>query len=262
MMRGARSGATAAGCLLVVLHLAVLGLIPRTACGTPSSTVWTPMTMDIQAFRVAHIGIDNYFTVDRKAASGDAGAFPSDAGLTVGVLPGGKFQMEVGVDALNPSDAPYYLNAKFGAPEGSLFAGSPALQLGVFNVGLDHHATGQDIVYGVVGKTIPALGRLSAGPYAGNGRLLRDARGRKANQGCMVAFDRGFAGARDAAGREYNQWVFAADYASGRNAIGGGGAGISRYFTPGISVLIGPTWFNEKAINGVWKWTAQLDINM
>jgi len=24
----------------------------------------------------------------------------------------------------------------------------------------------------------------------------------------------------------------------------------------------GPVWFNEKAINGVWKWTIQLDINI
>jgi hypothetical protein len=237
-------------------------LLAGGAIATPSSTHWTPMVMDIQGFGVSHIGVDNYFTLDRKAASGDQGAFPSDVGWTIGVLPGSRVQLEIGVDALEPSDNPYFFNAKLGAPEGALFSGAPALQVGVFNVGTRRNATDQNIVYGVIGRTIPGIGRVTAGPYAGNGRVLRNAKGEKENTGFMVAFDHGFGPVKDAAGNTYSGWVFAADYASGRNALGGGGAGIYRYFSRSTSLLTGPVWFNEKGVNGAWKWTVQLDLNM
>ena len=66
---------------------------------------------------------------------------------------------------------------------------------------------------------------------------------------------------KDAAGNEYNKWTFAADYASGKNFIGGGGFGMYYFFTKDISLLTGPVWFNDHVINGQWKWTVQLDIN-
>src|SRR5436305_15332053 len=89
------------------------------AMATSSSTLWTPMTLDIQPYGVLHWGVDNYFTVFRKANNG-AGSFPTDAGLTVGVLPFKKFQMEAGVDLLEPSDYPVLVHLKQGAPEGAL----------------------------------------------------------------------------------------------------------------------------------------------
>lgn len=237
------------------------------AFATPSSTYWTPMVMDIQPYKVVHLGIDNYFATTNKSRTEDIdrgvgnGSFPTDVGLTMGVLPYEKIQMEVGIDALYPSQHPYYFNAKIGAPEGALFKGAPALQIGIFNVGTTKDVTNQDIVYGVIGKTIPGVGRLTAGPYSGNSKVLINANGEKQNTGYMVAFDRGFMPAKDSAGNEYNKWVFAADYASGKNALGGGGFGTYYYFTKDISLLTGPVWFNEKAINGAWKWTTQLDIN-
>ena len=179
----------------------------------------------------------------------------------MGVLPYEKILMEVGVDALYPSDYPYYFNAKIGAPENALFKGAPALQVGIFNVGTKKDVTNQDIVYGVIGKTLPGVGRLTAGPYIGNSKVLLATDGTKENTGYMVAFDRGFKPVKDAAGNEYNKFVFAADYASGKNAIGGGGVGLYYFFTKDISLLTGPVWFNEQAINGAWKWTTQLDIN-
>lgn len=241
----------------------VLGLVhlAGTAFATPSTTYWTPMVMDIQPYKVVHLGIDNYFTVNKKADSGEQGAFPTDIGLTMGVLPYEKIQMEIGIDALYPSDNPYYFNAKIGAPEGALFKGAPALQIGIFNVGTKKDVTDQDIVYGVIGKIIPGVGRLSAGPYIGNSKVLVNANGEKENTGYMVAFDHGFMPVKDAAENEYSKIVFAADYASGKNAIGGGGFGMYYYLTKDISLLTGPVWFNEKAINGAWKWTTQLDIN-
>ncbi len=179
----------------------------------------------------------------------------------MGVLPYEKIQMEVGVDALYPSEHPYFFNAKIGAPEGVMFKGAPALQIGIFNVGTTKDVTNYDIVYGVIGKTIPNVGRLTAGPYIGNSKVLVDAKGEKENTGYMVAFDRGLMTVKDAAGNEYSRFVFAADYASGKNYIGGGGFGLYIYFTKDIDVLTGPVWFNEKDINGAWKWTTQLDIN-
>ena len=85
--------------------------------------------------------------------------------------------------------------------------------------------------------------------------------GDKKNTGAMVARDHGFMPAKAADGSEYNRVVLAADYASGDNAIGGGGADVYYFFTKDISLLTGPIWFNDSDINGKWKWTVQLDIN-
>jgi len=223
--------------------------------------MWTPMTLDIQSFGVLHWGVDNYFTAFRRARNG-SGDFPTDAGLTVGILPFDKFRMEVGVDLLEPSDDPIFFNLKMGTPEGALFDGAPAVQLGIFNVGTKKDVTNYNIVDLVIGKTFPGVGRFSAGPYIGNSKVLVDAQGDKENKGWMAAFDRGFMPVKDAEGNEFSRLVFAADYASGNNALGAGGAGIYYFFTKDISLLTGPVWFNEEAINGKWKWSIQLDINV
>ncbi len=246
--------------LVIPTMLLTLALSTGAALATSSSTMWTPMTLDIQSYGVLHWGVDNYFTVFREADDG-AGDFPTDAGLTVGILPFEKFQMEIGIDVLEPSDNPILFNAKIGAPEGALFNGAPALQVGIINAGTENDVTDYNIVYGVIGKTIPNVGRLSVGPYVGNSKLLVNAQGEKENDGFMVGFDRGFMPVKDADG-EFNRLVFAADYASGDNALGGGGAGLYYYFTRNIALLTGPVWFNEEAINGKWKWTIQLDINV
>lgn len=244
-----------------------LTLISGVAHATPSTTYWTPMTPDIQSYGVLHIGIDNYFRVASKPSDEATASFPTDMGLTMGVLPFEKIQMEIGVDYLAPSDNPWFFNAKIGFPEGKMFSWSPALQIGVFNVGTKTNdanltnGTNQNIVFGVIGKTIPYLGRLSAGPYIGNDSVLRSSAGEKENTGFMVAFDHGFLPVKDKNGNEYNKIVFAADYASGKNAIGGGGFGLYYFFTKDISLLTGPVWFNDEGINGKWKWTTQLDIN-
>lgn len=230
------------------------------AWATPSTTYWTPMTPDVQSYGVMHIGVDNYFTVFRDVEDG-GGAFPTDTGLTVGVLPFKAAVAEVGADLLESSDDPLYFNAKIGIPEDALFNGCPTLQVGLFNVGTTKDVTDQNIVYGVVGTTISGLGRLSAGPYIGNRRVLVDKAGNEENAGFMAAFDHGFLPTKDKDGNEYNRWVFAADYASGKNALGGGGFGVYHFFTKDISLLTGPVWFNEEAFNGEWKWTLQLDVN-
>lgn len=250
--------------LSVAIVLVTLFISVGLAHATPSTTYWTPMTLDIQPYGVPHIGVDNYFTVGRKSGQ----TFPTDVGITVGVLPFEKIQMEIGVDYLGgPADYPWFFNAKIGTPEDSFFKGQPALEVGIFNVGTKASGpsrTDQDVVHFVIGKTLPAdLGRLSVGPYVGNHSALLSSKGESENTGFMVAYDKGFYPVKDKDGNvDYNKLVFAADYASGKNAIGGGGFGLYYYFTKNISILTGPVWFNDDGINGRWKWTAQLDINL
>src|SRR3990172_12444492 len=99
--------------ILAVTLLVTLVLMAGIAHATPSTTYWTPMTMDIQPYGVLHLGVDNYFTVFRKAENG-GGSFPTDFGLTMGVLPFEKVQMEIGFDLLESSNYPLYFNAKIG----------------------------------------------------------------------------------------------------------------------------------------------------
>lgn len=239
----------------------VIGLLgTNLALATPSTTYWTPAVTDVQPFGVLHLGVDNYTTVFRKASAG-GGDFATDYGLTLGVLPFEKLQLEIGVDLMEPSDDPLYFNAKLGTPEGALFTESPALNVGVFNVGTERDVTDYNIGHVMLGKTIPLLGRVFAGAYLGNPDTLVDTDGERENKGFMVGMDHGFYSVKDRAGDEYNRLVLAADWASGDNALGGGGAGLYYYFTKNISLLTGPVFFNDSEINGKWKWTVQLDIN-
>jgi hypothetical protein len=232
----------------------------RVACATPSSTIWTNMTPDIQPYGILHIGVDDYFTAFRKT-SGGSGAFPTDAGLTIGLLRSKKVQMEAGIDLLGQIDYPVTFNVKLGAPEGALFSGSPLVALGVFNIGTKRDVTNQNVVCLTLGKAVTRFGRLSAGPYVGNRRVLVDPAGRRANSGFMAAFDRGVLAVRGPGDESFNRLVLAADYASGRNALGGGALGLYYFFHSDVSLLVGPVWFREEAFNGKGKWTIQLDVN-
>jgi len=268
-------------------------LVAGTVFATPSTTYWTPATSDVQPFNVWHIGVDNYFRLSRtqeEQANSQFDSFPTDVGLTVGALPFQKLNLEVGIDGLFPGTRinpamrsignSLLFNAKLGIPEGAFFGDwFPAINVGIFNVGTKKQITNMDIVDFIVGKTLGPFGRLHAGGYYGNpdAALMREggckpngtgplaciagASGELANSGGMVGYDYGFWKVKDKQGNEYNKWVFAADYASGKNFIGGGGFGIYHFFTKDISLLTGPVWFNDHVINGQWKWTVQLDIN-
>lgn len=183
----------------------------------------------MQPFGTFHVTYDTYFTVGRTGTK--ASAFPIDVGLTAGVLPFKKLNMEVGFDLLEPTDDPLFFNAKLGTPEGSLFAGSPALNVGIFNIGTKAGVTDYDIVDFLIGKTLPHdLGRLFAGAYVGS-HTLRSADGDVENVGWMVGYDKGFCSVKQG-DKEFNRFVVAADYASGKNAIGGGGVGSTSISRP------------------------------
>jgi hypothetical protein len=248
---------------IMAAAMLVLLMVSHPVFATSSSTFWTPMTLDFPPYGVCHLGIDNYCRV--TGASPD-GAFATDmTSPTVGVLPFSKIQMEVGFDYFANTPHPWLFNAKIGAPEDAWFKGQPAIEVGTFLLGRKAGTAraDYDIVYGVVGKTLGPIGRLSIGPYVGNHATLVSSSGKSANAGYMVAFDHGFGPVKDASGAvDYNRFVFAADYASGKNFIGGGGGGIYIFFKKNISLLVGPTFFNDQGINGKWKLSTQLDINL
>ena len=253
------------GVAAAVLIVSALLLPAAVAHATPSTTFWTPMTLDIQSPGVFHLGMDNYFTVARKTSDGGS-SFPTDLTLPeVGVALSSKVQMEFGVDYFGNFDDPWFFNAKIGSPEDVWFKGQPAFEIGVFSVGTKSSGpsrTDYNILHVVIGKTIPGVGRLSIGPYWGNHASMVSSTGESQNTGFMVAFDRGFIPAKDKDGNEFTRLVFAADYASGKNILGGGGGGLYYFFTKDISLLSGPVWFNDEGLNGKWKWSVQLDINL
>src|SRR6266511_1053712 len=115
-------------CLLVLGAGLIAHLLPAAVARAGSSTTfWTPMTLDIQPHGVFHLGVDNYFTVVRKASDG-GGSFPTDLTLPeVGIALSSKVQMEFGVEYFGGADDPWYLNAKIGSPEDVWFKGQPDL---------------------------------------------------------------------------------------------------------------------------------------
>lgn len=243
------------------------------AGATPSTTYWTTSTSDVQGYGIWHLGIDNYFTLfkDKGTKGTESGSLNNApvVGLTVGVLPFEKLNMEVGVDLIegtyfDPADGknyPLFFNAKLGTPEGSLFEGSPALNIGMWNIGTKAYdsktnfGTDYNIIHAMVGKTLPSeLGRLHVGYYTGNDKLLIDPTTGKANNtGFMIGYDKWIV---------KDKFMFAADWATGKNAISGGGFGIYWFYTPSVSLLMGPVFPDKDSYGGKdWVWTTQLDVN-
>jgi len=208
--------------------------------------------MDIQAPGVLHLTNDDYITLGRNGPGSGGEAFPHDMGLTYGFRVGRRMQAEVGFDVLEPSNNPFYFNAKIGYAEGALSARAPALQLGLFNLAAARGAN-QSIVHLLSGKTLPnRQGRIHASLYLGNAGVLRSSSGGRRNTGFMLGYDRYLVPGKV---------MLAGDFASGKNAPGGGGVGLYYFFSPDIDLLVGPVWFNDKALNGATKFTAQIDVN-
>jgi hypothetical protein len=229
---------------------------------TPSTQIWIPST-DIQAFKTLHLGIDNY--IRTETVDGVRGSTIYDGGLTVGILPFKKLQAEVGADFMTMSDNvydnyPVYFNLKIATPEGSIFKGSPSLAVGAYNFGTKKDLTNYDIVYGLIAKTIPVVGRLSAGYYYGNDKILLDDKGKKAAGGILLSLDRAMPEISD------KLWL-AVDYQGGMNYLGALSFGFSWNFSKNVSVIFGYDIYNNtKALynsvdTNAQTFTTQLDIN-
>ncbi|TGU70246.1 hypothetical protein E4633_18785 [Geomonas terrae] len=233
--------------MATALTIATTGI----AMATPSTQIWIPST-DVQAFKSLHLGIDNY----TRTSSGGSDFRPNvyDLGLTAGVLPFEKVQAEVGVDymtyGINTLDSnPLSFNAKLGTPEDSLFSGSPALAFGGYGFGTKKDLTDSNIVYGLAAKTLPVVGRLSAGYYVGNDKVIGDK-----NDGVLLSWDRTMSEISD------KLWV-AADYQGGDNTVGAFSFGASWAFTKNVSVILGYDIYNDQSMAGKNTFTTQLDIN-
>ena len=240
------------------------------ALATPSTQIWIP-SPDVKAGGEIHFDIDNYIRFSPKTTS-NANIY--NAGVLVGVLPFEKIKLEVGADMVvsglqsdtQADNHPFYFNAKLGTPEDVFFKGMPSLAVGVYNMGLydkpqNGLSTRQNIAYGLVGKTLPVVGRFSAGGYHGSGRAL----GVGKNTGAMASWDRTMEEISD------KLWL-SVDYMSGNNANGALSFGGSWAFTKNISVLVGTVIFNPfyktsaadstgMPPGGKPAFTTQLDIN-
>lgn len=242
---------------ILSLATALFAMTTGAALATPSTQIWIPST-DVQAFGTAHLGIDNYIRTS-KNADGSRQPNTYDLGLTFGVLPFEKLQMEAGVDymvnATTPGDShPFYLNVKLGTPEDSLFKYSPAIAVGAYNIGLKEDVTDQNITYALVAKTLPVVGRLSAGYFVGNSAVLNDENGENDNHGVLLSWDRTLSEISD------KLWV-GVDYQGSDSALGAVNFGVSWAFSKNVSVIFGYDIYNNAVTGGKNTFTTQLDIN-
>ncbi len=254
--------------VLGICAMAVL-LSISVAKATGSTQIWIPST-DIQAFKTLHLGLDNYIRTE-KQSDGFLGSGIYDAGLTGGISPFSKVQAEIGIDYLNMGDRnldnnknydlnPIYFNGKIAMPEDSLFKGAPAIAVGAYNFGLKTGLTDYNIVYTLVAKTIPVIGRISVGYYTGNKNLLVDENGNAANSGLLLSWDRAMTEISD------KLWL-AVDYQGGKNYLGALNFGFSWAFSKNVSVIFAYDIYNNK--NAFYNssnvnansFTTQLDIN-
>jgi len=242
---------------------ALCGLTATIASATPSTQIWIPST-DIQAYKTFHLGFDTYI----RANSNDDGSRTAPVvviGPTVGVLPFPKIQAEVGFDLISAGGDldkyPLYFHGKLGTPEDSLFKLSPAIAVGGYNFGTKSGdvrngelATNQNLVYGLVAKTIPVVGRLSAGYFVGNKKVLVDENASSDEKGVLLSWDRTMAEISD------KLWL-AVDYQGSNSALGALSFGASWAFAKNVSVILGYDIYNEKRTGGENTVTLQLDIN-
>jgi hypothetical protein len=254
--------------LATTLTMAATGI----AMATPSTQIWIPST-DVQAYKTFHLGIDNYFRASGVPKSAPTSASARDAnimdiGPVVGILPFEKLQAEIGFDYLvnanEPNDNhPWSGNFKIATPEDSIFKFSPAFAVGMYNVGPSQSratapgvTSGQNIVYGLVARTLPVLGRVSAGYYRGSERaLVSDFSTLKPdNDGVLLSWDRTMAEISD------KLWM-AVDYQGGDNVNGSVNFGVSWAFAKNVSVIFGYDVYTKKALAGNNTFTTQLDIN-
>jgi len=228
------------------------------ALATPSTQIWIPST-DVQAYKTVHLGIDNYVRAERNdAGSRDPNVY--DLGLTAGVLPFEKVQMEVGIDYLSYGSNPYdnypiYFNGKLGTPEDSLFQYSPALAIGGYNFGTKTDLTNMNIVYALAARTLPVVGRISAGYFTGNDKVLLDQNGKKENDGILLSWDRTMSEISD------KLWL-AVDYQGSDSAMGAFSFGAAWAFSKNVSLIVGYDIYNNEKIAGKNTFTTQLDINI
>ena len=236
-----------------LMLLTFLILAAGIAYATPSTQIWIPST-DIQKYKTLHFGMDAYIKTE-KTEAGENEPAVTNLGLTGGVLPFEKVQLEAGIDYRDTGgvhDYPLYFNAKLGTPEGALFEGSPAIAVGGYDFGTNSDVTDYNILYALVAKTFGKSGSFSAGYYTGNDDLLLDIDGNKDNDGVLLSWDRTISEISD------KLWA-AIDYQGGENGYGALSFGAAWKFAPNVGLIFGYDIYNESSYKPTA--TIQLDID-
>ena len=251
----------------LALVLVFVLLTAATTTAAPSTQIWIP-SPDVQSYLLGHVGVDNFFRNQHDDA-GEREPNSLQLGLTVGILPFDKLQMEIGFDYLttagSPNDRyPWSGNAKLGIPEQALFGFSPSMAVGVYNAGrarefredsLSFTRSGQNIAYALAGKTLPfpvwafPLGRFSGGYYHGSRKALLPG-----NTGLLLSWDRSMTEISE------KLWL-AVDYMGGNNADAAFSYGVAWRFYRKASLLFGYNNFRRSSLAGDDTFTVQLDLD-
>ena len=251
----------------------IVVLASSMAFALPTGQIAIPST-DAKGFKDVTINISNIARFNNTGGAANPNYY--NVGVVAGVLPFEAVKLEIGADFITTGnkgnradDSPFYFNAKLATAEdlgGNKWM--PAFAVGVYNLGtLDTSvvSTRQNLVYGLVAKTIPVIGRISAGGYHGSSRALANGTnfsGTDNNSGVLVSWDRTMTEISD------KLW-FGIDYMSGNNANGQLGFGASWAFSKTITLLAGVQVFNpgykpsenESIPGGKTAFTTQLFIN-
>lgn len=226
---------------------------------TPSSLFLTNATTEVQPYGTLNIALIDYFTVFNRRGHGSS--LPTDFGLTLGCLQWKDLKGEIGIDYLGGQDDPLYFNTKLGISEDKLFNHAPSASIGIFDVGTRRKGrfpTNYNVIHGEIGHSLPKAfqGRIYFGGYTGSHAIG------PVQSGFWGGVDFDFLKRKDCNGNEHPLFQLTADYASGKNIIGGGGASISWYFNANMYIQTGFALFNYAKLNGTWKWTIQAYFNI
>ena len=240
----------------VLLILTQLGIAPR-AFATATTLIWAPST-DVQPYKKWHVTADFYVPTESNADGSRANTI-TNAGLTVGVLPFEKLNAEVGFDAKSGYGSldkyPMYFNAKVGIPENAYGKYFPAFAVGIYDIGTEADKTNDNVFYARFAKSFSwkglDLGRLSAGYFVGNNRLLVHG-GKKDNQGGLFAWERTMKEVSD------KLWI-CAEYQGSESSYGAMNLGFSWKFSDNVALLCGYQMYNDPNLANAF--TIQTDID-
>ena len=228
------------------------------AFATASTHIWAPST-DTQAYGTGHVTADVYIPV-RRNSDGSRPNSITNSGLTFGVLPFKKLNLEAGFDYKTGygvlDSYPIYFNAKIAVPENAFGAYFPAIAGGIYDIGTKADKTDYDLFYVEVAKTVKAdrfqLGRFSLGYFWGNDKLLLDKDNERDNHGILVAWERTIQEISD------KLWV-CVEYQGTESSYGAFNLGFSWNFTDKIALLCGYQFYNNRNLADTA--TLQVDIN-
>ncbi|MFW2331765.1 MAG: hypothetical protein ACN4E2_05685 [Nitrospinota bacterium] len=196
---------------------------------------------DTQPLHSIHFELDTRSTFFTKVNDG-SNAKANQYGATYGIYDSLRLGVEIGLQIKEPSDDPFFFDAKLAVKEESIAPFSPAIAIGIYDVGTDTDNTDFNIAYGLIAKTFPIIGRLSVGYYSGNADILLNDEQESENQGTILSWDRTLAEI------DSRLWV-SIDYMGGNNIYGSKSVGFSWRFSPNIGMLVGYQIFNDTTLS-------------